>query len=158
MKTTTVWVFFLITTSFTAIAQNHLKERKEEIKLERRSFIEQFVGFSDQEAEKFWKLEDEMLARLKEIRKNIRQGMIAIKKKGIDNISDDELKREMEKGMKYEQKILDVRKEYLARFIDLVGAKKTAKYYQADREFRKKLLRKLRESGREESPNDLNED
>lgn len=154
MKTKMSLVIFLLTTAIAAMAQGpgKGKGRKDEIKAERRAFIDRFVGLSGAEADKFWKLEDELHSKLQEVRKSMRQEFKAIKDKGIDNATDAELKRAMDNRLNYEQKILDLRKEYHNRFVDLLGVKKTAKFYEGEREFKKQLLRKLRESGREPGP------
>lgn len=160
MKTNLCLMIVLLTTAWSAMAQGpgKGKGKKEEIKAERRAFIDRFVGLSGAEADKFWKLENEMHAKLQEIRKTMRQEFKAIKDKGIENATDAELKRAMENRLNYEQKILDLRKEYHTRFVDLLGVKKTAKFYEGEREFKKQLLRKLRESGREAGPPDEDED
>lgn len=158
MKTKMVWVVLLLTTAFTAMAQSHGKERKEEIKAERRAFINRFVGLSGAEADKFWNLENEMQTQLQQVRKTMLQELKAIKQKGVDNATDAELNRVMDNRMIYEQKMLDLRKEYHTRFVDLLGVKKTAKFYEGEREFKKNLLKKLRESGREAAPLDEDED
>lgn len=158
MKTKMVWVVLLLTTAFTAMAQSHGKERKEEIKAERRAFINRFVGLSGAEADKFWNLENEMQTQLQQVRKTMHQELKAIKQKGVDNATDAELNRVMDNRMIYEQKMLDLRKEYHTRFVDLLGVKKTAKFYEGEREFKKNLLKKLRESGRDAAPPDEDED
>lgn len=160
MKTKMVWVVLLLTTAFTTMAQSQGKGkgRKEEIKAERRAFIDRFVGLSGAEADKFWKLEDELHTKLQEVRKSMRQELKVMKEKGVDNATDAELKRAMDNRMVYEQKMLDLRKEYHTRFVDLLGVKKTAKFYEGEREFKKNLLKKLRESGREAAPPDEDED
>jgi hypothetical protein len=160
MKTKMVLLglFMASTTVLSAQKSGRLKERLEEIKAERKEFINKYVGLSGAEADKFWKVEDEMHAKLQEIRKAMRQEMKAIKDKGIDNATDAELKRAMDNRMNYEQKLLDIRKEYHIRFVDLLGVKKTAKFYEGEREFKKNLLKKLRESGRDTAPGDEDED
>ncbi|MCX7743862.1 MAG: hypothetical protein N2167_04770 [Flavobacteriales bacterium] len=158
MKTKMSLVILIFTTAFAALAQLPGKGKKEEIKAERRAFIDRFVGLSGTEAEKFWKLEEELHVKLHEIRKTMRQEFKAIKDKGIENATDTELKRAMDNRLKYEQKMLDLRQEYHTRFIDLIGVKKTAKFYEGEREFKKQLLKKLKDSGREFGPPDEDED
>ncbi len=160
MKTKMSMVILLLTTAWAATAQGHgkAKEKREEIRAERRAFIDRFVGLSGAEADKFWKLEDELHSKLQEVRKTMRQEFKAIKDKGLDNATEAELKRALDNRLNYEQKILDLRKEYHTRFVDLLGVKKTAKFYEGEREFKKQLLKKLRESGREIGPPDEDED
>jgi len=160
MKTKMILVGLFIASTAVLSAQKsgRLKERMEEIKAERKEFINKYVGLSGAEADKFWKEDDEMHAKLQEVRKVMRKEMKAIKDKGIDNASEAELKRAMDNRINYEQKLLDIRKEYHIRFVDLLGVKKTAKFYEGEREFKKNLLKKLRESGRDTAPGDEDED
>lgn len=138
-----LWVIGLLTLSISVAAQKH-EDRKEEIKKEKREFINQHCGFSQSEADKFWKLDDELQSRIEDIRKTSRKELKAIKEKGIDNVSDVDLKKAMESRKNTEQKILVLRWEYNNRFIDAVGVKKTAKFYDGEHEFRKKLVGKLK--------------
>jgi len=135
---------------FTGLALNSsaqketLREKKEQIKAERKDFITRWCGFSETEGTRFWQLHDEMDEKLSALRKDSRKAMHEIKDKGIDNMPEGDLKKAMEDHHNSEQKQLDIRWEYHQKFIEAVGVKKTARFYEGERMFRKTLLERVR--------------
>lgn len=119
--------------------------RLEKIKEEKMIFINDYCKFSDDEAKKFWPIHDEMQDKLKDVRKTMRKELRDIKDRGIDNVSETELKKAMDNRKGYEQKLLDLKWEYNDKFISTVGVKKTAKFYEGEIAFRKKLIDRLKE-------------
>lgn len=142
---TKFWIVLLIV-GFTGIAAHaQVKTRKEMLKEEKMNFINDYCKFTDDEAKKFWVLEDEMQGKLKEVRKSMRREIKDVKDKGIDNMTDAELKKVFDNRKVYEQKLQDIKWEYNDKFINSVGVKKTAKFYEAEISFRKKLLDRLKD-------------
>lgn len=127
-----------------ALAQP-VKNRMEKIKEEKMLFINDYCKFSDDEASKFWPLHDEMQEKLREVKKTMRREIRDVKDKGIENMTDNELKKAFDNRKGYEQKQHDIKWEYNDKFIAVVGVKKTAKYYEGEIAFRKKLLDRLKE-------------
>jgi len=129
----------------TALSLNAQKNRKEVIKEEKMIFINDYCKFSDDEAKKFWPLQDELQDKLKEVRKSMRKELRDIKDRGVDNVSETELKKAMDNRKVYEQKLLDLKWDYNDKFITTVGVKKTAKFYEGELAFRKKLIDRLKD-------------
>jgi hypothetical protein len=75
----------------------------------------------------------------------MRRELRDIKDKGVDNVSETDLKKAMYNRKGYEQKQLDVKWEYNDKFVAIVGVKKTAKFYEGEIAFRKKLLDRLKD-------------
>lgn len=122
-----------------------IKDKKEQIKKERKDFINRWCGFTEAESGKFWQLHDEMDSKLSTIRKEDRTAMRDIRDKGIDNMSENDLKKAMENRHTNEQKQLDIRWEYNQKFIDAVGVRKTARFYEGLKMFRKTLLDRVKD-------------
>ncbi len=122
-----------------------VKTKKELIKEEKIIFINDYCKFTEDEAKKFWPLHDEMQEKLQEVRKTMRRELKDIKDKGVDNMSETDLKKAFDNRKVYEQKLLDIKWEYNDKFIGVVGVKKTAKFYEGEIAFRKKLLDRLKE-------------
>jgi uncharacterized protein YcfL len=135
----------LMLVTCSAFAQQKLNQQRDKIKSEKKEFINQYCGFTPAESEKLWKLNDEMESKLQSLKKTMRSEMKAIKDKGIDNASDSEIKKAMESVKNSELKTVEVKWEYNSKYIDAIGVKKTAKFYDAEREFRKKLLNRLKD-------------
>jgi len=142
---TKFWIVLFITTLTGTFVNAQVKTRKELLKEEKMNFINDYCKFTDDEAKKFWLLEDEMQGKLKEVRKSMRRELKDIKDKGIDNMTDAELKKAFDNRKIYEQKLQDIKWEYNDKFITTVGVKKTAKFYEAEISFRKKLLDRLKD-------------
>jgi hypothetical protein len=158
MKTKTfTWLILLVGISI--LSAHAQKNRREIIKEEKIIFINDYCKFSDDEAKKFWPLHDEMQDKLKEIRKSMRKELKDIKDQGVDNVSETDLKKAMDNRKNYEQRLLDIKWDYNDKFITAVGVKKTAKFYEGEIAFRKKLIDRLKElklDGKQEDEDDDN--
>ena len=142
---TKLWIALITVIGISAGANAQIKDRKASIKEEKIKFINDYCKFTDDESKKFWVLEDEMQVKLKEVRKTMRRELRDIKDKGVDNMTDADLKKAFDNRKMYEQKLQDIKWEYNDKFISTVGVKKTAKYYEGEIAFRKKLLDRLRD-------------
>ncbi len=142
---TKVYTLMIALVGITALSLNAQKNRKEVIKEEKMIFINDYCKFSDDEAKKFWPLQDELQDKLKEVRKSMRKELRDIKDRGVDNVSETELKKAMDNRKVYEQKLLDLKWDYNDKFITTVGVKKTAKFYEGELAFRKKLIDRLKD-------------
>jgi hypothetical protein len=144
--TKTKFLIMLMIAGFTSVAaQAQIRDKKEAIKEEKIKFINEYCKFTDDESKKFWVLEEEMQKKIKEVRKTMRRELEDIKDLGIDNMSDADLKKAFDNRKGYEQKLQDIKWEYNDKFIAAVGLKKTAKFYQGEIAFRKKLLDRLKD-------------
>jgi hypothetical protein len=154
-----LWIAFMAVMLISAGANAQIRDKKATIKEEKIKFINDYCKFTDEESKKFWELEDEMQAKLKEVRKSMRRELKDIKDRGVDNVSESELKKAFDNRKSYEQKLVDIKWEYNDKFITTVGVKKTAKFYEGEIAFRKKLLDRLRDlqldgNGEEEEDKD----
>jgi hypothetical protein len=139
-----IWMVLLVVVATTMVANAQVKTGKELLKEEKIAYINDYCKFTDDEAKKFWVLEEEMQGKLKEVRKSMRRELKDIKDKGIDNMTDTDLKKAFDNRKTYEQKLQDIKWEYNDKYIATVGVKKTAKYYEAEISFRQKLLQRLK--------------
>lgn len=140
-----LYTLMIVLAGMTALSLNAQKNRMEVIKEEKMIFINDYCKFTDDEAKKFWPLHDEMQDKSKEVKKSMRRELRDIKDLGIDNVSETDLKKAMDNRKKYEQKLLDIKWEYNDKFITVVGVKKTAKFYEGEIAFRKKLIDRLKD-------------
>lgn len=123
----------------------HAQSVEADIRTQKEEYINTKTGFSKEEANKFWALYDEMETRRKEIKRTNTTMLRSAKKKGLDNLTDEELKKLMDERLAMEQSLQDLRKEYHQKFIDLIGIRKTAKYYEAELAWKKELIKRFRE-------------
>ena len=101
--------------------QKFERNGKEKIKALYVAFITQELNFNEEESEKFWPIHNQYDNDLK-----------AIHKRKMN---------ELEK----EESVLEIRKKYSRKFSKIIGDDRTNLFYKKDREFRDKLIDKIRD-------------
>ena len=115
--------------SFNLQAQEHGRENKqqfekpgkEKIKALYVAFITQELNFNEDESEKFWPIHNQYDNELK-----------SIHKKNLTELEKDE-------------SVLEIRKKFSKKFSKIIGEERTNLFYKKDREFRDKLIDKIRD-------------
>ena len=105
----------------TGKAQDGGETRAEKIQSLKIAFITQKLQLTPDEAQKFWPIYNQY--------QNNIQNLQLDKKNG--NVIEDE------------QKLLDIRKRYLSSFEKIIGPQKTNNLFNAERDFRAILIRRL---------------
>jgi maltodextrin utilization protein YvdJ len=65
-------------------------------------------------------------------------------KHNIDEMSDKEVEQDVDNEIIFRQKEIDIQKEYHTKFKAVLPVKKVAKLYQAEEQFKRVLLDKLK--------------
>jgi hypothetical protein len=130
-------------TTLSIYAQELDSERMEKLKAYRVSYITNKVNLTSEEAQKFWPLFNELTDEIEILKKERLEYMRDVRKKGLDNLSEEELKEVIEKNFEWEQSELDVKKKYGKEFQKVLPIRKVALYYRAEKEFKKDLLERL---------------
>ena len=123
--------------------------KHEKIEVQRIAFITQQVDLTPDEAKVFWPVYNEYEAKRRELKKNFNSGE-NYKKTDYTKIAEKDASQLLDKQITEAQKSLDLRKEYLSKFRGILPAVKVLKLQDAEREFQKMLIDKLREH--KESP------
>lgn len=138
MKTkilSTFGILFLAMGMFTAQDQKESKEDKaEKRKAEKIAFITTKLELTPQEAEKFWPIYNEFENKMSELHKERRQNK---PKKKVSDMTDKEVEDLLQSHFTFEQKELDLKKEYHEKFKAVLPIKKVAKLYHLEMEFRR---------------------
>ena len=116
--------------SFSTFAQdnqqdNHEK-RDQKMKALYIAYMTEQLNLNENEAQRFWPLHKEYNAELKAIRKE-RQSELAT-----------------------EEASLNVKKKYNDKFLKILGKERTEDFYKKDKEFRDKVIKKIREKRNEQ--------
>ena len=98
---------------------------REKIKALKVAFITQKLQLSPSEAEKFWPVYNQYDNEITQLRATKRNGDV------LEN----------------EEKLLDIRKKYKPSFEKILGAERLNDLYNAERDFRKVLIQRLKEKG-----------
>ncbi|MEO7834116.1 MAG: hypothetical protein ABIR50_02265 [Ginsengibacter sp.] len=104
-------------------AQNANDQRSEKIRALKDAFITQRLQLTPGEAERFWPVYNQYENEIRQLR--------------VDNKNGDVLENE--------QKLLDTRKKYKPSFEKILGPQRLNDLYNAEREFRNVLIKRLKE-------------
>lgn len=144
--------------SLNAMSQRHLHEGRkqqneenyETLKAKKVAFITSKVNFTVEEAEKFWPLYNELEEKINNVRKEqrkLRKAAHQLYKEGED-VSNDEIKAFLEDKFNYQQQELDLKKAFYEKIKAFLPMKKVGKYYKAQHEFKREVLRAYRKNRR----------
>jgi regulator of protease activity HflC (stomatin/prohibitin superfamily) len=123
-------------------------DKKQQIEALKVAFISQQIDLTTSEAEKFWPIYNEFNAKRDEYAKVKRQLEKEARKNGLDNITDKQAEELLNADLKFEQQVLDLKKEYVEKYSAVIGIKKTARFFHAEREFNQFLLKQLKEANK----------
>jgi len=120
------------------------QQRGENIESLHTAFITEKINLSPEEAKKFWPVYDQYHADLEAIKKQRQDNRQMINKAGgIDNMSDADVQKLITSETDIQTRDLELRKSYIAKFEQVIPARKVAKFYIAEEEFKVYLLKQL---------------
>jgi len=138
----------LLAFGLNAIAQPDNPEKRERIEAHRIAFLTTKLDLSPEEAQRFWPVYNQCQKEQEAIRKQNREELHGKKPGGrpnLDDMSDKEVEKMVDSHLASRQQELDVQKACLAKYKDVLPIKKVAKLFQAERQFKKELLREMRQ-------------
>jgi hypothetical protein len=145
-----VIVSFSFHPSKTLSAQQGKEDRMESI---HSSYLTDKLELSDKEAKRFWPVYDEYRANEDQLNKEREDNIQWVRNSGgIDEMSDSAVRKLIENEADIRTRRLQLDKEYIVKFETVLTIRKVAKFYIAEEEFKRYLLKKLRQHGREEGP------
>ena len=118
----------------------HAQTGKDKVEALRVAYINENVGLTSAEAEKFWPVYNEYNDKIKGIRKNLRQSY----KNSQNNLSDKEAEQLYLLFVQSKQAEADVHKQYYEKLKVIIGAKKMVKLHVAEEEFRGKIIKSIK--------------
>ena len=125
--------------------QNHKPgQNREKIESQRIAFITQKLNLTPDEAKVFWPVYNEYDAKRHDIKKSNRNSDDG-QKPDFDNLTEKEASQLLDDQLVEAQKLMDLRKEYVTKFKTVLPAVKVLKLQDAEREFQKVLMDKIRE-------------
>jgi len=137
----------LMLTSMVAVAQpegkpGDFEAKRDKIEAIKVAFITEQIDLTVEESQSFWPVYNEMSDEEHALRKAQRDAFVDLK--DFDNASDKEVEKAIMELADLSVEIEELRKNYLPKFIDIIGAKKTAKLMKAEKEFGKRLMERMK--------------
>lgn len=119
------------------------EERNDNIESMKIAFLTKKLDLTPEEAQQFWPVYNQYQAKLQEIRQKRRMENKEAKH-NFDEMSDKDVEQVVDNEILFRQKELDIQKEYHSKFKAVLPIKKVAKFYQAEEQFKRVLLDKLK--------------
>lgn len=120
--------------------------RHERMESMRIAFLTQKLDLTPEEAQKFWPVYNEYQKKKDEMTRKRRLETKGMKEK-LDSLSEKQIEAMVDAEIAFKQKMLDLDKEYHAKFKSVLPIRKVAKLYKAEEQFTRKLLEHI--SGKE---------
>lgn len=135
-------LIFLLSTTVFGQPKKGNKPNQEKIKAMKIGFITEKLNLTTQEAQKFWPVYNEFENKMDKFRKQRREDHK--KYMSILEKNDAEIEKMVDNYIIIQQKELDVKKEYHAKFKTVLPIKKVAQLYIANEQFKRELLKRIK--------------
>ncbi len=140
MKNMTIVMVCML--SFSAFAQEPSKEKKEDkVKAWKIAFITERLDLTSEEAQKFWPIFNAYEAECKALKEKYKVDPDANKD---GTVSEEEAEKALAKQIEVRQAKVDLMKKYNTEFKKAISASKIVKLHQANDDFKKVLLERLK--------------
>ncbi len=127
------------------------QEQVERFRKEREAFFTERLDLTPQELRAFWDVYDDLYNRKMKLAEDERNAF-SYAHQNADHLTDAEAAELLDKIGKLKVEQIQLENDYYQnKFTEVLPAKKVIKLYQVDFDFRRYLLRRLRETQREES-------
>ena len=140
MKQLILILFVCITT----LSFSQTETKNDKIETMKIAFLTNKLNLTAKEAQLFWPLYNEYNQKMDALRKAKKSEYDEIKSKN-GTPTDKEIAAYMEEVFLTKQKELDLQKEYYTKYIKILPMKKVALLYQAENQFKKELLRIIKD-------------
>ena len=121
------------------------QNRRDRIEAMHTAYITEKLNLSPEEAQKFWPVYNQYRNGLDKLQQQCRDNANMVKNAGgIDNMSDANVQKLITNEIDIKSRELDLRKEYVVKFEEVLPLKKVAKLFIAEEQFKIYLLNQLR--------------
>ncbi|AFD05663.1 hypothetical protein [Solitalea canadensis] len=151
LNLSTLLLILFVTLPFLVKAQN-FNQRKADIDALKVSIITTKVGLTTEEGKVFWPIYNEYDAEKQRLLKERRQ-KIVMARMNADNLSDKELEDVILNDFSVKQRELDLERKYYDKFKKVLSMKKVAKFYMAEEQFKRELIKRLRSQSQQPPEN-----
>lgn len=141
----TVLVPLFLMMIVTAVAQpNGQGNKRAEIEAQRIAFLTKKVGFTPEEAKLFWPIDDAYRKEMRAVKKARKQNNREMKQ-GFDTLSEKEFEAKLDKEMDLRRQEFELSQQYHKDLKGVLTAKKIARLYHAEEQFKKVLLKEMKQ-------------
>jgi hypothetical protein len=140
-------LLILFSCSLQLMSQNGQRKQfiKDKIETQKIAYITNALSLTSAEAQQFWPVYNEFNDKNEELLKTFRKNNIDERFVDPEKISDKEALDMADDQIIQAQRILDLRKKYHIEFKKVLPPKKLLKLYQAEKDFKKFLLKEIKD-------------
>ena len=148
--TSTVALLCLVLTALQVSAQKRpiSQNKSDEIKAQKTAFITSQLELTPEEAQVFWPVFNEYSAKREDIHKEMFGPEEPKGHPDMDKMTEQEAEQFLDNMVRNQQKMTDLEKEYIVKFKKVLSAKKIVKLHKVEQDFKRLLLKKLRDHKR----------
>ncbi len=144
MKTVFFSLFLMLGVAVSAQDETDQKARRERMESMRVGFLTKHLELGREEAQVFWPVYNEYQASMNGLRMERRKTFMEARN-NMDEMSDAEVEKLVDREIAFRQKELDIRKKYHSEFKEVLAIKKLGKLYKLETEFKMEILKQARE-------------
>ncbi len=138
----------LLFAQFSLIAQKgKIKDRIEPLKI---AYITQKLGLTSEEAQKFWPVYNKFNDDLQKLRSSTKD-KLADELSELASMSETDAEKTLNEMLNYKISEAEMIKKYAFEFKKVLPIKKVVMLYKAENDFKRELLKKLRDNGRRDA-------
>ena len=152
-KSLSILLLFICMTA-SAQKRDNIRQR---IASQRIAYITNKLSLSPEEAQKFWPVYNKFTAEIEDIRKEIIQSRKSSNEQ-LSLMSDKETEKYLELTLNQQQKLIDLQRKYQKELKTAIPVQKIAMLYKAEFDFKKELLKRIRNSGNDLQSGDSDEE
>ncbi|MCZ6521527.1 MAG: hypothetical protein O6848_08550 [Bacteroidetes bacterium] len=146
MRYLTVAIFIVASWQFGFAQQRDLKARLKSAKI---GIITERLNLSSKQAQTFWPLYNELNSKKKELKIELAKAKIDIQH---SELNDENANAIIELYLNNQQKELDLDREYMEKFKEVITPKQVVQLIKVEEDFKKMILQKLRERQQNRRP------
>lgn len=122
-----------------------MQDRRERLETMKIGYITQQLDLTAEEAQKFWPVYNEYEAKMEE-------GREPRPAKSEEEMSESEARQWIESSLKHETEMVEMRKAYVAKLLEVIPAVKVVRLFEAERKFRREVIDHVRKRMEEGGP------
>jgi len=108
-----------------------IEEARTVIATDRKTIVMQGLNLTPEQSAKFWPIYDEYMDKMRQV-SDLRVKVITDFAANYENLSDDTAEQLVKEGLKYNQKLNDLRKSYVGKFHKALPWTQLARFYQIE--------------------------
>jgi hypothetical protein len=137
----------LLSASWLVTAFAQTEEQKEKFNKEREAYYNEKLELTDQEINAFWPIYNDFYNRKMKLAEDERNTFMYAHN-NANNLSDEEINNNLQKIRDLKEQQIRLENEYYQdKFSEVLPPKKVLRLYKVEWDFRRHLLKKLREQG-----------